>query len=59
MISTGRGGGGTLLLGEEKEKRDQNRDQGPVTRIARAGDWTVVIRASHLRLLLLCAASGK
>jgi hypothetical protein len=42
------------ILGEETEKRGGKtgtRDQGLWTRIARVGDWTVVIGASHLRLI--------
>jgi hypothetical protein len=57
----GGGGGGQLILGEETEKRDVKKGpgtEGTGTRIVRVGDWTVVIWASHLRLLLLCAASG-
>jgi len=53
----GVGSGG--FWGEETGKRDEKRDEGLGTRIVCVGDWTVVIGASHLRLLLFCAANGK
>ena len=57
----GGGVGGRSFLGEETGKMDGTKgtiDQGPETVIARVGDWIVVIGASHLRLLLLCAGRG-
>ena len=42
---------------DRRERGSKNREL--VTGIARVGDCTVVIWASHLRQLLLCAASGK
>jgi len=56
------GVGGRVDFGEESanmEQRKGTKDQEKGTRIARAGDWTVVIMASHLRLLPLCAWGGK
>jgi len=58
-----RGGGVGRILGRRNGEGDEGlRDQGLGTRdqwlgtgIARVGDWTVVIGASHLRLLLLSA----
>ena len=49
------GVGVSRILGEEKEKMGRGRG----IRIERVGDWTVVIMASHLRLLSLCAWGGK
>ena len=55
------GGGGQGVLGEKKRERQGlgTRDQGLGTRIARAGDWAVVIWASRLRLFLLSAWGEK
>jgi hypothetical protein len=46
------------ILGEETEKKGLGTE-GLGSRIARVGDWTVVMGASHLRLLRLCAANEK
>ena len=54
--------GGRVDLGEESAKMEQRkgiRDQEKGIRIARVEDWIVVIVASHLRLLPLCAWRGK
>ena len=45
-------------LEEETEKKGPGTE-GPGTRIARVGDWTVDLWASHLRLFPLCAKGGK
>ena len=50
-ISTGGGGGGVPEKGN-KERKSGNR-------IARVGDWRVIILASDLRLPLFCARGRK
>ena len=58
MISTGWGVGVEEFLGEDTTKGTKDKDQGLRTEVARVGDWRVVIWASDLRLLLLCAREG-
>ena len=59
MISTGWGVGVEEFLGEDTTKGTKDKDQGLRTEVARVGDWRVVIWASDLRLILLCARGGK